>query len=396
MNISRKETRKRFASLDQQNMASDTQQSEALDHLRQRIENTQQQINTGNTILDQISNTLRLDWLRQLGSELKSLMRRTIALNVATYHAIISIQAALPNRLERVLIEEPFILEDPIGRIAPVHLQFVTCWDAFHAVMEHRFLNLQGYKKIQQRKYGLQDRASKREIEQTRAWQGAFLPGQRVNMAIIFESDRVEGADVANTTCPGCQTPSVDNSDVEIQCRSCLIWYRRITVVQELDTTQTQSNTSKQSDSAARPVHTPSKRSAPDDLEGEEEVREFKRVRLVQTKLKSILCCDVPSCGASFLGKHKIRGYNFEFRSHMQFVHRHPWCSQCERFYKESAAHEHYLEHHPSPPRPIYFESVAPPRPIYYESVARNPDGSLKSRQIEVQGATMPDHFSRY
>ena len=76
MNISRKETRKRFASLDQQNMASDTQQSEALEHLRQRIENTQQQINTGNTILDQISNTLRLDWLRQLGSELKSLMRR--------------------------------------------------------------------------------------------------------------------------------------------------------------------------------------------------------------------------------------------------------------------------------------------------------------------------------
>lgn len=395
MNISRKETRKRFASLDQQNMASDTQQSEALEHLRQRIENTQQQINTGNTILDQISNTLRLDWLRQLGSELKSLMRRTIALNVATYHAIISIQAALPNRLERVLIEEPFILEDPIGRIAPVHLQFVTCWDAFHAVMEHRFLNLQGYKKIQQRKYGLQDRASKREIEQTRAWQGAFLPGQRVNMAIIFESDRVEGADVANTTCPGCQTPSVDNSDVEIQCRSCLIWYRRITVVQELDTPETQLNTSRQSDLAAHPIPTASKRVAPGDLEGEEDVREFKRVRLVQTKLKSVdrHCCRVPGCGASFLKKDVIRRYDSKLRRHMRQIHRQIWCPICGSYFK-SSRREHNLEHHP--PSWLYQPPPQPPRPLCYESIVLNPDGSLKSRQIEVQGATMPDHFSRY
>ena len=74
MEVDRKENTKRFKALDQQNASSNKQQSGALEHIRQRIEDTQQQINTGNAILNQISNTLRLDWLRQLGSELKGCM----------------------------------------------------------------------------------------------------------------------------------------------------------------------------------------------------------------------------------------------------------------------------------------------------------------------------------
>jgi hypothetical protein len=222
-------------------------------------------------------------------------MRRAIAINIATYHAVLGIQAALPSRLERVLIEDPFILEDPIGRIAPVHLQFVTSWEAFHAVMEHRFSNLQGFRKIQQRKYGLQDRATRREIEQTRSWQRAFLPGQRVEMAFIFQSDEAESANTTNTTCPGCQTPSEDTGNTEIHCQNCLIWYQRITVVQEVEPTsqmplpqpwKTQPKFG-QSDlkiNVSGPVPPGRKRVAPDDLEGEEDVRDFKRVRLMRTE----------------------------------------------------------------------------------------------------------------
>ena len=295
MEVDRKENTKRFKALDQQNASSNKQQSGALEHIRQRIEDTQQQINTGNAILNQISNTLRLDWLRQLGSELKGLMRRAVAINIATYHAVISIQAALPSRLERVLIEEPFILEDPIGRIAPVHLQFVTSWEAFHAIMEHRFSNLQGFRKIQQRKYGLQDRATRREIEQTRPWQRAFLPGQRVEMAFIFQSGEQDDANATDTTCPGCQTPSNDTSDTDVHCQNCLIWFRRFTVVQEVEPTpqmplpqpwKTQPKFG-QSDlriDLSGPVPPGRRRVAPDDLEGEEDVREFKRVRLMRTK----------------------------------------------------------------------------------------------------------------
>lgn len=295
MDINRKEAEKRFTALDQQHLTSNTQQSGALEHIRQRIEDAQQQINTGNAILNQISSTLRLDWLRQLGSELKGLMRRAVAINIATYHAVVSIQAALPSRLERVLIEEPFILEDPIGRIAPVHLQFVTSWEAFHAVMEKRFFNLQGFRKLQQRKYVLQDRATRREIDQARPWRRAFLPGQRVEMAFIFQSGDEEDSNATNTTCPACQTPSESTSDTEIHCQNCSIWYRRITVVQEVEPTpqtplpqpwKTQPKFGQPvlKMNVSGPVPPGRKRVAPDDLEGEEDVREFKRVRVMRTK----------------------------------------------------------------------------------------------------------------
>jgi hypothetical protein len=286
MDINRKETEKRFTALDQQNVNLNTQQSEALEHVRQRIDNIQEQINTRNTILDQISNTLRLDWLRQLGSELKGLMRRTVALNVATYHAIISIQAALPSRLERALIEEPFILEDPIGRIAPVHLQFVTCWDAFHAVMEHRFLNLQGFKKIQQRKYGLQDRASKREIKQTLPWERAFLPGQRVEMAIDFRIDKAKDSNGASMACPGCHTLSDHAGDTDAQCQNCLIWYRRITVLQK-DEPNSWDSLLKSGQADHRGLSglvPPGRKRTAQDEEGEEDISKFKRVRIMRTE----------------------------------------------------------------------------------------------------------------
>jgi hypothetical protein len=55
-------------------------------------------------------------------------------------------------------------LEDAIGRIAPVHLQFVTSWDAFNAVLEIRFRDLQGFKKVKDKQYGLRNKATKRDV----------------------------------------------------------------------------------------------------------------------------------------------------------------------------------------------------------------------------------------
>ncbi|PVI02417.1 hypothetical protein DM02DRAFT_487375, partial [Periconia macrospinosa] len=150
--------------------------------LLDRLEETNRLITSGNSISSKIADAVRLDWLRQLGSELKGFMRRIMAMNIATYHAVLSIQSALPSYRERGLIEEPFILEDPIGRVAPVHLQFVTSWDAFNAVLEIRFRNLQGHTKVQKQQYVLQEKATKRDIKQEKNWEGAFLPGQRIEM----------------------------------------------------------------------------------------------------------------------------------------------------------------------------------------------------------------------
>ena len=78
------------------------------------------------------------------------LMRSAMMVNFATYRAVIRLQNTLPSHLDRSLIEDPMILEDPIGRIAPVHLQFITSWDAFHSVLEIRFQNMPGYSILKQ------------------------------------------------------------------------------------------------------------------------------------------------------------------------------------------------------------------------------------------------------
>ncbi|KAF2029450.1 hypothetical protein EK21DRAFT_28594, partial [Setomelanomma holmii] len=160
LEINRKKINDKLDSAVRSKHSSDTANAAVLTDICHRIDMANDGINAGNSLLGKVSDALRLDWLRQLGSELKELMRRAIAMNFATYHAVISIQKALPSRLERGLIEEPFVLEDPIGRIAPVHLQFVTSWDAFDAVLEIRFRSLQGHRKLRQKKYVIQENAT--------------------------------------------------------------------------------------------------------------------------------------------------------------------------------------------------------------------------------------------
>ncbi|KAF2445023.1 hypothetical protein P171DRAFT_514070 [Karstenula rhodostoma CBS 690.94] len=293
--LNKTDVKNQLNKIEQQNEQRISSQQALLLDVRGRIDNATQHITQGNISISKIADALRLDWLRQLGTDLKSLMHKVIATNIATYHAIVSIQTVLSSRLERTLIEEPFILEDPIGRIAPVHLQFVTSWEAFNAVLELRFRDLQGFKKVQDKQYGLQEKATRRDIDQTRPWQRVFLPGQRIEMSFIFHSHESseaanEGTDIS--TCPGCQTSSPNASDADTRCSNCLMWFRRITVVTEVEPPppvplpnpwRMTSAFGKPSFSAqlSGPLRPGKRRLAKDDLEGEDDVREFKRVRLV-------------------------------------------------------------------------------------------------------------------
>ncbi|KAH5205228.1 hypothetical protein HBI18_155110 [Parastagonospora nodorum] len=203
----------------------------ALQNIVDRIESANHNIETGNSMLGKLSEMLRLDWVPQLGSELKGLIRGAIALNFATYRAIIRLESAFTGQLERRLTEEPMMLEDPVGRITQVDLQRITSWDAFNSMLEENFYDKQGYRKVKRREYGLQVRSTGEEVEQSRPWQFAFLPGQHIEMSFIFKED---GADESScTTCPRCRTPSAHSSDADIQCKKCQIWFRRITAVQD-------------------------------------------------------------------------------------------------------------------------------------------------------------------
>jgi hypothetical protein len=162
---------------------------------------------------DSLNDSLKLMWVRSLGFELKAFMGRIFLMNVAIFRTVSEIRASLPSHLERTLIQEPFILEDAIGRIAPVDLQFITAWDAFDSVLEVRFRNIQGYRKIVDKDFVLQDSATKREISRKLPWEGAFLPGQRVVMSIVFK----DGPESSHTRCPGCQLTCGSSSEFGVQ-----------------------------------------------------------------------------------------------------------------------------------------------------------------------------------
>jgi hypothetical protein len=181
-------------------------QKDAIQKQNGLLENLQSSVNRNTEVIKShtilIKDVMKLDWLRNLASDLKGLARKIFFVNLATFRVVAELRASLPSHLDRCLIQEPFLLEDAIGREAPVHLQFINSWEAFYAVLETRFRDLEGYNKVKRKEFVLQERATTRDISRAGSWEGSFLPGQRVDMSIIFTESR-QGVKLS---CPRCQT----------------------------------------------------------------------------------------------------------------------------------------------------------------------------------------------
>lgn len=50
-------------------------------------------------------------------------------LNFLTYEAVISLQTSIPTQLERCWTQEPAILDDALGRVTPIHTEFLDSWE---------------------------------------------------------------------------------------------------------------------------------------------------------------------------------------------------------------------------------------------------------------------------
>ena len=42
---------------------------------------------------------------------------------------MMSLQASIPVQLNRCWTQEPTILEDALGRVTPIHTEFLDCWE---------------------------------------------------------------------------------------------------------------------------------------------------------------------------------------------------------------------------------------------------------------------------
>jgi hypothetical protein len=188
--------------------------TQALKEVRIRLDDNRQLILAGNSLVSRMMD--RLEWIQKLGSELKRFMSNVIAGNIAIYREVIALRSAFSKHVDRPLLEDPFILEDAIGRIAPVHLRFINSWTAFQAVMEIRFQGKQGLRKICRKEYVLQESATGKEVDLSLNFEDAFLPGQKITMSLVFKRDSTEQSTQNSAHCPRCNTLSEQPINVDV------------------------------------------------------------------------------------------------------------------------------------------------------------------------------------
>lgn len=175
-------------------------QNEELATLRSEIRDNSALASSMTSMLRTMSQ--QFSWFTNLLVSVKSMVGQGFRLNLATYRAVMSIQQSLGQSMDRTLIQDPFVLEDPLGRVAPVHLQFITSWKAFYTVLATRFEGLPGHNKIERREFVIQERATNREISSNEPWEFAFRPGASVLMSLVFQRD-VKTAE-SKSHCPYC------------------------------------------------------------------------------------------------------------------------------------------------------------------------------------------------
>ena len=156
-----------------------------------------------------IREDLKLGWLRQLGSELKGVVSQIFTMSGTTLSAIQRIEQRLPSHSEMTLIRA-FTLEDAIGRITPVDMVFVSSWDAFEAMLEGCFREFPGHKMVARKQYVFQDQKTNRDIKRSIPWSGALVPGQYINMGLIF---RKRSSKNKRFWCPYCHLALEQSQD---------------------------------------------------------------------------------------------------------------------------------------------------------------------------------------
>lgn len=282
------ETQKASASSTEHSLAA---QDKALDTLRSEVQHNLAMASSMTSMIRTMSH--QVSRFANLLVSVKTMLSQGFKLNIAIYRAVLSIQESLSLCIDRPLIQEPFMLEDPLGRVAPVHLQFITSWEAFHAVLTTRFIGLPGYNKIERREFVLQEGATSREISSEDPWEIAFRPGASVCMSIVFR--QAAKITESNSHCPHCGSISErETSDDVHWCvvlllalfvswlmslmlsAKCKMIYRRITEVSEVQPTR--SGPYPKSKWAVESW---------DERSLSEEVRHFKRVRILLNVIKT-------------------------------------------------------------------------------------------------------------
>lgn len=76
--------------------------------------------------------------------------------------------------------------------------QFKLIYKAFEAVLEVRFRQLPGHRKVKQKEYALGATFINKDVDRSIAFNRCFLPGRQYDMSMIFNATRTQNS------CPAC------------------------------------------------------------------------------------------------------------------------------------------------------------------------------------------------
>ena len=85
-----------------------------------------------------------------------------------------------------------------------------------------------GLRKIRNGEFVIQDAASGRTIDLSKAWETCFAPGQRVDMRMIFQRTTRQ-----RNACPSCRTWHRIQRGADVQCLRCGLTFRRVVQIHD-------------------------------------------------------------------------------------------------------------------------------------------------------------------
>lgn len=94
---------------------------------------------------------------------------------------------------------------------------------AFDAVLEVRFRQCPGHRKIIRKEYALRSTTGAEDIERTVGFGRCFYPGSRVEMIVIFERHFFE-----ISVCPGCRAPAPESQEYQ---EPDMEWYNSVALL---------------------------------------------------------------------------------------------------------------------------------------------------------------------
>ena len=81
----------------------------------------------------------------------------------------------------------------------------------FESILEQRFRDFPGHRKIKQKKYVLRSNVSNKDVDCSIAFNRCFLPGRYYDMSMIFDATRVQNS------CPACLLETCEASDAQVK-----------------------------------------------------------------------------------------------------------------------------------------------------------------------------------